>query len=103
MSPGCKNLDAERMILRLKAIRQPKCTHGFELTAHEDVQDEPPNWRYTQMIFANSIFVGLYRRCCITTRWNGPGIRRQAPAKIEFWQPRISSEGAPPGRSARSR
>jgi len=55
VSPGCKNCYAERMALRLKAMGQPKYSNGFDLTMHDDVLDQPINWKQPQMIFVNSM------------------------------------------------
>ena len=55
VSPGCKHCYAERMALRLKAMGQEKYRNGFQLTLHEDVLEDPLNWKKPQMIFLNSM------------------------------------------------
>ena len=55
VSPGCKHCYAERMSRRLKAMGQPKYANGFTLTIHEDVLDQPLQWKKPRMIFVNSM------------------------------------------------
>ena len=55
ISSGCKNCYAERMALRLKAMGQPKYSNGFQLTLHEEVLQQPLQWKNPQMIFVNSM------------------------------------------------
>jgi protein gp37 len=55
ISPGCKHCYAERMALRLQAMRQPKYATGFELAMHEQVLEHPLRWEKSQMIFVNSM------------------------------------------------
>ncbi len=55
ISPGCQNCYAERMAYRLKAMGQDKYKHGFNLTTHEDVLNQPLEWSKPQNIFVNSM------------------------------------------------
>jgi len=43
------------MARRLQAMGQPKYANGFQLTLHEDVLEQPLNWKKPQMIFVNSM------------------------------------------------
>lgn len=55
ISPGCKHCYAERMALRLQAMRQPNYLNGFELALHEDALELPLKWKKPQTIFVNSM------------------------------------------------
>ena len=55
VSPGCKFCYAERMALRLKAMRQPRYRNGFKVTLQEDLVELPLKWREPRMIFVNSM------------------------------------------------
>jgi len=55
ISEGCKNCYAERMAIRLKAMKQKKYENGFELAVHEEIFDLPKSWVKPQMIFVNSM------------------------------------------------
>lgn len=55
ISPGCKHCYAERMALRLQAMRQPNYVNGFKLTLHEHALELPLHWKKPQMIFVNSM------------------------------------------------
>jgi protein gp37 len=55
VSPGCKHCYAERMALRLRAMRQPNYVNGFKLTTHEHMLELPLSWKKPQMIFVNSM------------------------------------------------
>ena len=55
VSPGCANCYAERMALRLKAMRNPNYVNGFSITMHEDSLELPLKWRRPQTIFVNSM------------------------------------------------
>ena len=55
VSPGCKNCYAERMALRLKAMRQPNYSRGFDVALHEHALALPLGWKRPQMIFVNSM------------------------------------------------
>jgi len=55
ISPSCKNCYAERMALRLKAMRQPNYRNGFKLTIHENMLELPLKWKKPQTIFVNSM------------------------------------------------
>ena len=55
VSPGCKHCYADRMATRLKAMGNPRYTHGFRLTLHEDLLDLPLRWRRPRTIFVNSM------------------------------------------------
>jgi protein gp37 len=43
------------MALRLKAMGQQKYSNGFQLTLHEEVLEQPLQWKNPQMIFVNSM------------------------------------------------
>jgi protein gp37 len=53
--PGCKHCYAERMSLRLQAMRQPNYTNGFALTLHEDMLAAPLRWKKPRRVFVNSM------------------------------------------------
>ena len=55
ISPGCQHCYAERMALRLQAMRQPNYANGFKLTLHERVLEKPIEWKTPQVIFVNSM------------------------------------------------
>ena len=55
VSPGCKHCYAERMAMRLKAMKQPNYVNGFQLTLHEHILDRPLQWKKPQIIFVNSM------------------------------------------------
>lgn len=55
VSPGCKHCYAERMAIRLQAMRQPNYSNGFNLTMHEHVLSAPLTWKKPQTIFVNSM------------------------------------------------
>ena len=55
ISPGCKNCYAERMALRLKAMKQPNYVDGFKLSIHPHVLEVPLGWKKPQIIFVNSM------------------------------------------------
>ena len=55
ISSGCKHCYAERMALRLQAMRQPNYSHGFNLTMHWQLLDLPLKWKKPQTIFVNSM------------------------------------------------
>jgi protein gp37 len=55
ISPGCKHCYAERMALRLQAMRQPNYAHGFDLTLHDSALELPLKWKKPQTIFVNSM------------------------------------------------
>lgn len=54
-SAGCTNCYAEVMSRRLKAMGQEKYRNGFELTLHEDVLNEPQQWKKPHNIFVCSM------------------------------------------------
>jgi protein gp37 len=76
ISPGCKFCYAERMALRLKAMRQPRYRDGFKVTLQDDLVELPLKWREPRMIFVNSmsdmfhrdIPVEFIQRCFETMR-----------------------------------
>jgi len=76
ISPGCKFCYAERMALRLKAMRQPRYRDGFKVTLQDDLVELPLRWREPRMIFVNSmsdmfhrdIPVEFIQRCFETMR-----------------------------------
>ena len=55
VSPGCKHCYAERMALRLQAMKQPNYVDGFKLTLHRQALDLPLGWKKPQTIFVNSM------------------------------------------------
>jgi len=55
VSPGCKHCYAERLAHRLKAMRNPRYEHGFDLTLHPDQLALPLGWRRPRRIFVNSM------------------------------------------------
>jgi protein gp37 len=55
ISPGCKHCYAERMALRLQAMRQPNYAKGFDLTLHENALELPLKWKKPQTVFVNSM------------------------------------------------
>jgi protein gp37 len=55
ISPGCKHCYAERMALRLQAMRQANYANGFDLTLHENALELPLKWKKPQTIFVNSM------------------------------------------------
>lgn len=55
ISPGCKNCYAEKMALRLQAMRNRNYAKGFSVATHEDVLDLPLKWKRPQTIFVNSM------------------------------------------------
>jgi protein gp37 len=55
ISPGCKHCYAERMPLRLHAMRQPNYANGFDLTLHENALELLLKWKKPQTIFVNSM------------------------------------------------
>ena len=55
ISPGCKHCYAERMAIRLQAMRNPNYHNGFQLTLHEHVVELPLTWKKPRVIFVNSM------------------------------------------------
>ena len=55
ISAGCKNCYAERLALRLQAMRNRRYRRGFRVTLHEDVLDLPRSWKQPRRIFVNSM------------------------------------------------
>lgn len=55
VSPGCKHCYAERLALRLQAMRNPRYRNGFAVTLHPDLLDLPLRWRQPRRIFVNSM------------------------------------------------
>lgn len=55
ISDGCKNCYAEKMAFRLHAMGQEKYRNCFNVTLHEDVLDEPLNWKKGRMVFVCSM------------------------------------------------
>ncbi|MFH1069114.1 MAG: phage Gp37/Gp68 family protein [Candidatus Glassbacteria bacterium] len=55
ISPGCENCYAEKMAIRLKAMRQPNYRNGFELSLHPESISLPLAWKKPQVIFVNSM------------------------------------------------
>jgi protein gp37 len=55
VSSGCLNCYAERMALRLQAMRNPNYKNGFSLTVHEHMLDRPLTWKDPRVVFVNSM------------------------------------------------
>ena len=55
ISPGCKHCYAERMAVRLQAMRLEKYRNGFAVTIHPDALDAPLGWKRPRRIFVNSM------------------------------------------------
>lgn len=55
VSQGCKFCYAERMAKRLKAMGVQRYEHGFAVTLHEDLIEEPLRWVKPRTIFVNSM------------------------------------------------
>lgn len=55
VSPGCKHCYAERMALRLQAMKHPNYMEGFKVTLHPQVLELPLGWKKPQTIFVNSM------------------------------------------------
>lgn len=62
ISPGCKHCYAERMALRLQAMRQPNYINGFSLTLHEGALELPLRWKKPRTIFVNSMSDMFHQR-----------------------------------------
>ena len=54
-SAGCIHCYAATMARRLKAMGQAKYADGFELTIHEDLLEQPLEWKKPKRIFVNSM------------------------------------------------
>lgn len=55
ISPGCAHCYAERMALRLQAMRQANYRDGFKVVMHEQALTLPLRWKKPQIIFVNSM------------------------------------------------
>ena len=55
ISAGCKHCYAERMSLRLQAMKKPHYIGGFRLALHTDALAIPFRWRSPRLIFVNSM------------------------------------------------
>lgn len=55
VSAGCKNCYAERLALRLHAMRNRRYANEFNVTLHSDLIDLPKKWRSPRLIFVNSM------------------------------------------------
>jgi protein gp37 len=55
ISEGCRYCYAEKLALRLKAMKNPRYLNGFDITFHDDVLGEPLKWHRPKMIFVNSM------------------------------------------------
>ena len=53
--PGLQKLLRQRMARRLQAMGQERYANGFALTLHEQLLEQPLNWRKPQTIFVNSM------------------------------------------------
>lgn len=99
VSPGCKNCYAERSAFRLRAMRNPRCARGFQLTLHHDQLRLPLGWKKPRRIFVNSMSDPFHKDipddfiCSVfevTVRHTGTSSRslRSGP---KGWQSRTSS------------
>lgn len=55
ISLGCKNCYAERMAGRLKAMKSPNYSNGFNLSLHPHVLEQPLTWKKPRTVFVNSM------------------------------------------------
>jgi protein gp37 len=55
VSPGCAHCYAERMAMRLAAMRQPNYANGFALTLQPQMLELPLRWKRSKRIFVNSM------------------------------------------------
>lgn len=55
VSPGCANCYAERLSKRLKAMKNPNYSHGFDIAMHDNTLDQPFKWKQPRTIFVNSM------------------------------------------------
>lgn len=55
VSLGCANCYAERLSKRLKAMKNPNYSHGFDITLHNNTLDQPLKWKQPRTIFVNSM------------------------------------------------
>ena len=55
ISTGCKNCYAEKMALRLQAMRLKKYQLGFQVQWHEEELNLPYTWKKPKRIFVNSM------------------------------------------------
>ena len=55
ISDGCKHCYAERLAIRLQAMRHLKYRDGFKLTLHPQNLNEPSTWKKPQMTFVCSM------------------------------------------------
>lgn len=55
IGPGCMHCYAERMAIRLQAMGQPNYVRGFNLDIHEQMLEQPLQWKRPHVIFVNSM------------------------------------------------
>lgn len=55
ISPGCRHCYAERLALRLQAMKNPHYLNGFKVTLHEDALNLCLQWKKPQTILVNSM------------------------------------------------
>ncbi len=55
ISDGCRNCYALKLANRLKLMRNPKYSNGFEVTLHERCLHDPLKWKKPSFIFVNSM------------------------------------------------
>lgn len=55
ISPGCKYCYAERLAKRLSFMHSKRYKNAFKLTIHDDVIEQPINWKKPRTIFVNSM------------------------------------------------
>jgi protein gp37 len=55
ISEGCKYCYAERLAIRLQAMKNPRYLNGFDITLHDDLLVSPLKWNYPRMVFVNSM------------------------------------------------
>lgn len=105
-SSGCAHCYAEVMSRRLKAMGLPKYAHGFQLTLHEDILDEPKAWKKSHVIFVCSMsdlfhidvpfsFIDkIMDTICATTQHRYQLLTKRAERMAEYFSTRPVPENA---------
>lgn len=55
ISAGCQRCYAERLAIRLRAMKNPRYCNGFTVTLHRDLIGLPSKWKESRFIFVNSM------------------------------------------------
>lgn len=55
ISAGCKHCYAERMAKRLQAMGNPRYRNGFSVSLHEELINQPYQWKKPRVVFVNSM------------------------------------------------